>query len=410
MARLKTFSIFVKTEYKMETTDDLISSLKSGQIDQYQCLNRFVSYLRKHHSLSPLTLKGQLITAKNFLEYHDIDFSPRRFRIKCKLPKIVKRIKQPLTKEDVVRILNSCFNIRLKTYVSTLASTGMRATEALSIRLKDINFDKNTISLRGEYTKTKTDRTIFMTTELATQLKTFLDWKYRRRRISARQYRVPERSDEDLIFGIRTLPDIGCIYVELRTAFAKTLDRIGMGAREEEEKRRRKITLHSFRRYVKTTISDLGFADFSEYYLGHSHSVYYTQPERERLKIFSKIAPSLTFLDVVEMERRGADIQSKIEQLEEENRRLRRREEGQMYKLLSEINRMKENMKAYGIDLDSPIPKSDVADRAEQRLREFYENRGDKHLMEQEGAEQRQQLRESVRRYNLDLAKTNSSP
>ena len=37
---------------------------------------------------------------------------------------------------------------------------------------------------------------------------------------------------------------------------------------------RRKNTLHSFRRFVKTTISDLGYADYSEWFIGHAGSTY----------------------------------------------------------------------------------------------------------------------------------------
>jgi hypothetical protein len=39
--------------------------------------------------------------------------------------------------------------------------------------------------------------------------------------------------------------------------------------------RRRKVTLHSFRRFVKTTISDLGYDDYSEWLIGHSGSTYW---------------------------------------------------------------------------------------------------------------------------------------
>jgi hypothetical protein len=56
----------------------------------------------------------------------------------------------------------------------------------------------------------------------------------------------------------------------MASSFAKTLDRMGKGAREDDNEKRREITLHSFRRYVKTTISDLGYQDFSEYFIGHS--------------------------------------------------------------------------------------------------------------------------------------------
>ena len=53
----------------------------------------------------------------------------------------------------------------------------------LNIRVKDIDFDKKpaTIYVRGENTKTKTDRIIFLTEEVTNQLDTWLKYKYRTR-------------------------------------------------------------------------------------------------------------------------------------------------------------------------------------------------------------------------------------
>ncbi len=51
-----------------------------------------------------------------------------------------------------------------------------------------------------------------------------------------------------------------------------TLDRMSKGDKEDGNEQRRQITLHSFRRFVKTTISDRGCTDYSEYFIGHSGS------------------------------------------------------------------------------------------------------------------------------------------
>jgi hypothetical protein len=40
-----------------------------------------------------------------------------------------------------------------------------------------------TVFLRGEYTKTKADRIVFLTEELTEQLRSWLSYKYRKRRI-----------------------------------------------------------------------------------------------------------------------------------------------------------------------------------------------------------------------------------
>ena len=116
------------------------------------------------------------------------------------------------------------------------------------------------------------------------------------------------------------------LYNELLKIFQKTLDRIGKGAREDGNERRRQITLHSFRRFVKTTISDLGYADYSEYFIGHAGSTYWRKKDSEKAEIFRKIEPYLTFLNVHQLERQGADIQSKVEELEQLNLSMRDRD------------------------------------------------------------------------------------
>src|SRR5215212_11003392 len=77
-----------------------------------------------------------------------------------------------------------------------LAATGMRATEALALRYKDFDFgdaandNRNNnhqqafVRIRGEFTKTRTDRYVFLTREMVEQCKAWTDFKYRRRRIT----------------------------------------------------------------------------------------------------------------------------------------------------------------------------------------------------------------------------------
>ena len=55
------------------------------------------------------------------------------------MPKVIRQDKEALPKEDIVEILNACSDIKLKTYVMLLAATEMRTTEALSIRIKDLD-------------------------------------------------------------------------------------------------------------------------------------------------------------------------------------------------------------------------------------------------------------------------------
>jgi hypothetical protein len=187
---------------------------------------------------------------------------------------------------------------------------GFKAVEALSVRVKDLDLESKPahVFVRGEFTKTRADRIVFLTNEITRQLKTSLSYKYRKRRVchnkdgsTITEYRTPAKEETDLVFAV---------YQE----------------REGSNQNRRLITLRSFRRFVKTTISDLGYFDFSEYFIGHSGSTYWRKKDSEKADIFRKIEPYLTFLNVHQLERQGADIQSKIEELEELNQSFRERD------------------------------------------------------------------------------------
>ncbi|MGA9844004.1 MAG: hypothetical protein WBQ25_17000 [Nitrososphaeraceae archaeon] len=122
------------------------------------------------------------------------------------------------------------------------------------------------------------------------------------------------------------MPNPDGIYDDIAKSFAKTLDRMGKGQREDGNENRRQIAQHSFRRFVKTTISDLGYADYSEYFIGHSGSTYWRKKDSEKAEIFCEIEPYLTFLNVHQLERQGAGIQTKVEELEKLNQSLRQRD------------------------------------------------------------------------------------
>ena len=140
---------------------------------------------------------------------------------------------------------------------------------------------------------------------------------------------MPTMKNTDLVFAIfqnKQNPYPYSFYTELAGSFAKTLDHMGKGEREDNNVRRRQVTLHSFRRFVKTTISDLGYADYSEYFIGHSVSTYWRKKESEKAEIFRKIEPYLTFLNIHQLERQGADILTKVNELEGINQSLRERD------------------------------------------------------------------------------------
>ena len=367
--RLYNFKGFLKKELKLSIRE-LLQSLEEGTLDVYHVLAKYSKYLCSRdngRNLSPTTIKLRISTVRGFLESRSdkIEISPRKFRLRVKIPRIIKRKKDALSKTEVINMINSCSDIRLKTYVLLLAATGMRATEALSTRICDYDLDSihPKVMIRGEYTKTKEDRSVLLTKEVVQQIKLWIEYKYRTRRVSyysdvpnpeqsgkraLTKYVTPQRNDTTQIFAIRK-GDIKTVnlYKEMCKDFSQTLDRIGRGSRENQNfKARRKITLHSFRRYVKTTISDLGYSDFSEYFIGHSGSTYYTKSEKDIIKMFDKIEPYLTFLNYEELDRKGADIASQLEEKDRMIQNMMHRQEQfeQMIQSLIDSGQLKPNI------------------------------------------------------------------
>ncbi|MFZ0510894.1 MAG: hypothetical protein WAM14_04740, partial [Candidatus Nitrosopolaris sp.] len=125
----------------------------------------------------------------------------------------------------------------------------------------------------------------------------------------------PRQQDEnDLVFSIFRKKNPNTLYISILIEFQKLLEIVGLNERKEGGKqRRRKITLHSFRRFTKSVISDQVSQDFSEWALGHNKSPYYTKKEPERREIYAtKCMKYLTFLDYTTLEARGKSIEANL--------------------------------------------------------------------------------------------------
>ena len=112
--------------------------------------------------------------------------------------------------------------------------------------------------------------------------------------------------------------------------FKSLLAIVGLNERKEGGKqRRRKITLHSFRRFTKSVISDQVSQDFSEWFLGHYKTPYYTKKEPERREIYAtKCMKYLTFLDYTMLETRGKSIEANLREKDREIAGLREKYDG----------------------------------------------------------------------------------
>jgi integrase len=244
----------------------------------------------------------------------------------------------PIDSNDIKEILHHCTVRRLKPFLLCLASGGMRAIECLSMRLCDVDFsdidfnnpndksDVATVRIRKQFSKTRTEHITFISNEAARYLKQWIDWKYRDRQAENKHLKNRIRTDNDLIFANVTYKGqypLG-LYSKVSFEFQKTLDLAGNGlsARKEEgagPNRRHKITLHSFRRFCKTTISNQAGSDFSEFILGHKGSVYYVNKTEElKRKYRDQCQKYLTFLDYPTLASASRSLEDKLTEKDKE--------------------------------------------------------------------------------------------
>lgn len=332
--RIAMLPVFVHDQYKIDV-DKLLKQIKAKKIDPYKVLAEYAAYI-KSKGKSADRIRKLVQTARLMLEFHGIEYSPRTFKQRVKLPRAIKREKHATDKNEITHIIQTCQDPTLELALFWHAATGRRPEEIFSLRHCDLDFDKQPAEfhIRGEFTKMGIEHIRPMTDELAARTKRFIAWKHRSRTITrvvgvhpdgrkiTKEIDVrPDMRPTDLLFAEYRRDDTWVdvkphnLYEWYTVKLGKHIDSIGKGQRNDTRARApRKFTFYRLRDFVKTTISDLGYSDYAEWYIGHQASTYYNQTKQKQLELFRKVEPYLTFLDVAQLEARGADMQTQLEQ------------------------------------------------------------------------------------------------
>jgi len=298
--------------------ETILEPLKAKTMDLYSLLQDYVNYLTIQGNgtgkkLSPRTIRTYLAGPRSYLGFNGIFVIPQEYRYRVKEPKIHTSYEEPLDEGEVRKILVACSNKRLKAYLLIFATGGPRAKETLSIRLRDIDFDSEPtrINLRSVFTKTRTERYFFISDEATKYLKEWIDYKYRPRE---KEKHTIIKNENDLVFAVydNRNPKPKGMYEALIGEFNEVLKTLGMDERKDGMLRR-KITFHSFRRFVYSQVSDID-NQFAEFLLGHKHSTYWgKKPERLREK-YLECMKYLRFLNIDEINKKLKDTDQRLEQ------------------------------------------------------------------------------------------------
>ncbi len=156
---LRLFEEFIKKDLKEVTSDDILN---------------YLSYIKTEKKASSATINLILSIFKHFYN----SFLKSDLDINIKLPKIPKKIPIVLTSKEISQLLDAVDNERDRLIIEFIYSTGVRVSECINMKIKNINFDEftgNVISGKGNK-----DRIIIISKKWAEDYKRYLEKRNKR--------------------------------------------------------------------------------------------------------------------------------------------------------------------------------------------------------------------------------------
>jgi integrase len=282
--------------------------------------------------------------------------------MQVKSPKVEAET-SPIAKKTIQTIITALDDIRLQSYTMFLASGGWRATERLSLRLSnfetlDIKTCKFTgtpfVSARGKMAKTKKGKRRQLTSEMARQIEKLLAYTYRQRTINRKvdgkwqkiKVKPVPKSDNMMFAPYHSDAEIRVkrkgdsmfnLYMSAAKQFRATTDRLGI--EYEDSGKRRKVTLHTFRRFVFTQCDRAVGLEYARYHTGRKTHEYNKRIDEEIAEDFATVEPNLTFLDTTAMEEKQKNIEIELKDIRQRLDKYERydKEAPEWYKVVGEV-------------------------------------------------------------------------
>lgn len=272
----------------------------------FSLLQEFVNYLGKNNQ-EPSTVRCNFNLVKNYLNWYGFEIYSEAVKSRINFPKRIEEEAYPMTIEDIKKLLDNSSEQRKILYLF-LSSTGMRISEAMQIRKRDLELKKHSrimVNIAGKYTKTKKPRRTFITKEVEKYLLPILN----------------KKKDDQVIFGVNQEDYLKSKHTE-EDYFYRMRVRAGFGNLRYDTNMH-KITLHSFRSWFITKCNRVD-SDFGHTLAGHQKYMkrYNRFTEDELCALFIKAENSLSIFEKVneDQENRIELLSKDLEKLRGENR------------------------------------------------------------------------------------------
>jgi integrase len=170
-----------------QEVDAYIEDLKMDTLDPYDELAAFGTFLQKERkgefTLSASSWRLIIKVTKRLMQFSRVQVNDEDFRDLVSLSRQERHDRRPISKREIIELLNGARDMRLKTYLMFSAVSGARPIELCAIRLKDLDLQATTtlpsVTFRAEFSKMRKACTRYIASELKRQIELWLETKYR---------------------------------------------------------------------------------------------------------------------------------------------------------------------------------------------------------------------------------------
>jgi site-specific recombinase XerD len=177
VVRLFAYYVWLKRNSEPGTFDTLWKDFSNARLDtdvqvEPVMMNDFLTYMNSVRAYKPKTLHRMMSTISSFYRFlstqGEISTNPM---IGIERPRIKEQELRYLKHSQVLRLIDSIPDERDKLIVRTIYATGVRVSELSNINIEDIDFEEQTIRVKGKGGKI---RTVFIDPETLREMDPFI--------------------------------------------------------------------------------------------------------------------------------------------------------------------------------------------------------------------------------------------
>ncbi len=203
------------------------------------------------------TIMYKLFLIRSFLSFYDIEVPSRKIKIPRNIGR--SRIDRIPSLAELQKLISGSRSARMRLLLMTLALTGMRLGEALSLRREWIDFERNVITLPPEATKMGRGREIPIPTELKSEMKRYFEEHFQYQR--------------GYIFSARGNPDKKLPKTRFYELYHHLLKRLGLNMKTPDGSAYQ-LHVHVFRKWYKTQLESAGVNKILiDLWMGHNSGI-----------------------------------------------------------------------------------------------------------------------------------------